>query len=301
MKSQNTHCYLLLLFAATFWGGSFVFTKHLLESLDPVSIIFIRLVISSAFLLIISFFFLRKHLRIKKRDVKIVLIFSFFEPFLYFIFETYSLQFTSASIVSIIIATIPLFTAMLSKYYFKEHFSNLNMAGAIISITGIAVMLLPEFFGATAGLIGVGLAFLAVLSAVGYGYYVKKLSEAYHPVVVVTYQNTIGAIIFLPLFLIMNQFSGTNITAALSNPVNLINLLILAVFCSSLAFIFFLRGIQVLGLGKANVFSNLIPVATAIISFILLGEEFPIYKIIGMGIVILGIFLVQKRDSDVRV
>lgn len=295
MKSTKNLCYILLLFAASFWGASFVFTKYLLQSMDPISITFIRLVLSSVFLLSISFIFLRKQLKIDKKDLKIIFIFSLFEPFLYFIFETYSLQFSSASIVSIIIATIPIFTALLSKYHFKEPFSNLNMVGAFISIVGIAIMLLPEFLDATTGLIGVGLAFLAVLSAVGYGYYVKKIPEHYHPVVVVTYQNMIGAILFFPIFLIMNHYSGLSLWTALSDKINIANLLILAIFCSSLAFIFFLRGIQVLGLGKANVFSNLIPVATAIISFILLGEEFPLYKIAGMAVVIIGIFLVQKK------
>ncbi|MDR2979545.1 MAG: DMT family transporter [Bacteroidales bacterium] len=300
MNSKNNLCYLWLLLAAVFWGGSFVFTKYLLASLDPVSIIFIRLIISSLFLWLISLLFLRKRLKIDQKDWKFVFLFSFFEPFLYFIFETYSLIYTSASIVSIIIATIPLFTALLSKYYFTENFSNLNLAGVLISVTGIGIMLLPGFMDTPDGLWGVALALLAVFSAVGYGFYVKKLSKNYHPVVIVTYQNSIGAIFFLPLFLILGHFNDTSIWIAMTDPANLANLLILAIFCSSLAFIFFLRGIQVLGLGRANVFSNLIPVATAVISFFLLGEEFPLYKIIGMAVVIVGIFLVQKKTITVN-
>lgn len=297
-KSTRNICYILLLSAVAFWGGSYVFVKHLLLSLDPISIIFIRSVISAIFLLTVSFLFLRKHLKIKKEDLKTIIILSFFEPFLYFIFETYSLKYSSASIISIIIATIPLFTALVSKYHFKEHLSHLNMAGALISITGIGIMILPEFFGASTGLIGIGLAFLAVFSAVGYGYYAKKISQQYHPVIIVTYQNITGAILFLPLFLIMSHLNETSILPALSDKINLTYLIALAIFCSSLAFIFFMRGIKVLGLGRANVFSNLIPVATAITSFFLLGEEFPLYKIAGMGIVITGIFLVQKKGRN---
>jgi drug/metabolite transporter (DMT)-like permease len=60
---------------------------------------------------------------------------------------------------------------------------------------------------------------------------------------------------------------------------------------------FFFQGIQHLGLGKANTFTNLIPVITAILSFFMIGEQFPVYKIFGIIVVIVGIFLVQRKKS----
>lgn len=240
--------------------------------------------------------FWRKHLKIAKKDIKTILAFSFFEPFLYFIFETYSLQNTSASVVSIIIATIPLFTALLSRYYFKETFTSLNMIGVLVSLIGIAVMLGPTIFGDLYGLKGVLLAFCAVFAAVGYAYFLRKLADQYHPVVITAYQNTIGIFLFLPLFFILNRNEALSQLSLSFEPHNLGLLLILAVFCSALAFVFFVKGLQQLGLGKSNVFNNLIPVATAIVSYFVLGEQFPLYKITGMIIVIVGVFLVQKKS-----
>jgi drug/metabolite transporter (DMT)-like permease len=89
--------------------------------------------------------------------------------------------------------------------------------------------------------------------------------------------------------------NGFPVLADLTATSNLVNILVLSIFCSSLAFIFLVRGVQVLGLGKSMIFCNLIPVITAIISFFLLNEEFTIPKISGIAIVITGIFIVQKK------
>ncbi len=295
-KSVKPYFYILLLFSAIFWGASFVFTKYLLHDFSPVSIIYIRTTVSGIFLLIFSILFLKSYLKIRKKDIKVILAFSFFEPFLYFIFETYSLQYTTSSIVSVIIATIPLFTALVSRYYFKENFSKTNMWGIFISMLGIALMLLPDFLENPAGITGAILAFCAVFAAVGYGYFIKKLPDTYHPVIVITYQNLTGSILFLPLFLIMGLRNGFPANEAFLDIQNIVYLLILAIFCSSLAFIFMVKGIQVVGLGKSTVFNNLIPVFTAVISFIWLKESFPVYKILGMVVVITGIFMAQRKS-----
>ncbi|MDR1112892.1 MAG: DMT family transporter [Bacteroidales bacterium] len=298
MKKNNTGYYILLFIASSLWGGSFVFTNRLLKSISPVSLIFIRQIISSALFIVICLLFFRKDLKIKLKDLKIVFAFSFFEPFLYFIFETYSLKYSDPTVVAIIVATIPLFTALLAIFYFKEQFSKINMLGAIVSILGIGIMLAPSFTNSHFSSTGMGLAFGAVICAVCYGFFVRKMTQGYNPAVIITYQNLIGALLFFPLFLFFfnkNQFQAEY--AALHHPLNLSYILILSIFCSAIAFMFFFQGIQKLGLGKANTFTNLIPVVTALLSFFIIGEQFPFYKIIGIIVVITGIFLVQKRGK----
>jgi len=300
MQKKYTSSYILLFIASSLWGGSFVFTNTLLKSIAPISLIFMRQVISSILFVIVCLLFFRKNLKIKLKDLKIVFAFSFFEPFLYFIFETYSLQHTDPTVVAIIVATIPLFTAILAVFYFKEFFSKLNMLGAVISIVGIGVMLVPSFAHTHVSYIGIALAFGAVICAVGYGFFVRKMKTNYNSVVMITYQNLIGALLFLPLYLFLitkRQFQAEWV--ALQSPLNLSYILILSIFCSAIAFMFFFKGIQKLGLGKANTFTNLIPVITALLSFFITGEQFPVYKIFGIAIVIFGIFLVQKKSFSV--
>ncbi|MDR1345383.1 MAG: DMT family transporter [Bacteroidales bacterium] len=301
MKKNNASYYVLLFVASSLWGGSFVFTNRLLKSISPISLIFTRQIISSALFIVICLLFFRKDLKIKFKDLKIVFAFSFFEPFLYFIFETYSLKYSDPTVVAIIVATIPLFTALLAIFYFKEQFSKINMLGAIVSILGIGIMLAPSFSSTHFSSTGTALAFGAVICAVCYGFFVRKMAQGYNSAVIITYQNLIGALLFFPLFLFFfnkNQFQAEYI--ALHNPLNLSYILILSIFCSAIAFMFFFQGIQKMGLGKANTFTNLIPVVTALLSFFIIGEQFPFYKIIGIIVVITGIFLVQKRGKKIQ-
>lgn len=297
MKGRNWFYYLLLTSSAVLWGSSFIFTKRLLEVADPVVIICSRVMIAGPVFLLFCLLFFRKDMRIARKDIPVLFAFSCFEPFLYFIFETYSLTRCDASVVSIIVATIPIATAFLSMFYFKENFTKLNMFGVFVSFVGIFIMLFPAFASASISVIGVLLAFGAVGASVGYMFFLKKLPEHYNPVVIITYQNLIGLALFTPLMLIITDVKvvETQLTALFSLP-SLYYLASLAILCSALAFMFYLQGMRHFGVGKANTFTNLIPIVTAVLSFFLLQEQFPLYKILGIIIVIVGIFLVQKRN-----
>ena len=115
------------------------------------------------------------------------------------------------------------------------------------------------------------------------------------PVYIVNVQNIIGAILFLPLFLIFDfkQFVSTLLfTFEMFMPI-----IELAVFASCGAFILFAYSVRNMGITKANVFSNCIPVFTALFSFILLGEKLTVQNIAGMVIVIAGLFMSQMNGS----
>jgi len=73
--------------------------------------------------------------------------------------------------------------------------------------------------------------------------------------------------------------------------------LALAVFCSSLAFVAFTIATREIGVSKANVFANLIPVFTGIFSFLVIGETLNLQKIIGIVVVVAGLFFSQLKKS----
>jgi drug/metabolite transporter (DMT)-like permease len=299
MNKRDWLYYTLLTSSAILWGSSFIFTKELLNVAAPVTIIFSRVLIAGMLFLMICLLFFRKDMKIARKDIPIVFAFSCFEPFFYFICETYSLTHCDASVVSIIVATIPIATAFLSMFYFKENFTRLNMFGIFVSFIGIFIMLFPAFLKASISVLGVILAFGAVLSSVGYMFFLRKLPEHYNPVVIITYQNLIGLVLFTPLLFLITgtQQIPIQLGAIFSTPY-IYYLVSLAILCSALAFMFYLQGMRHFGVGKANTFTNLIPIVTAILSFFLLHEQFPLYKILGIIIVIVGIFLVQKRNTQ---
>ena len=67
----------------------------------------------------------------------------------------------------------------------------------------------------------------------------------------------------------------------------------LAVFASTFAFLLFVYSIQRIGMARTNVFVNLIPVFTAVLSFIILKERFGALKIVGIAVVVAGLVFSQ--------
>jgi drug/metabolite transporter (DMT)-like permease len=139
---------------------------------------------------------------------------------------------------------------------------------------------------------GLLLMLLAVLCAVGYTLMVKKLTERYNSYSITTYQNIFGTLMFLPLFLV---FDLRTFLAAEHSAKVILNLGYLAIFGSSLAFILFNYSIKTIGATRTEIFTNLIPVLTAVFAWYMLGEDLGLKKIIGIGIVLGGLFLSQMR------
>lgn len=277
-----------------FWSFTFVWIKIALTELRPISIVLFRLIIAS--ILMIPFTLLTKKLKkIRVEDLKWFFLLTFFEPFLYFIGESYGMQFVSSTVGSVMITTIPLFTPMAAWYFNKEKLSLRNFIGILISVMGVIVVIYNKSNGIDASLKGILFMFLAVISAVGYSVVLKNLTGKYNTLSIITYQNFGGIFLFLPLFFALD-FSNFKLLS-ISTEV-LISVAELSFFGSCLAFIFFTYAVRQIGVSKANSFSNLIPVFTAIFAYFTLGEILNMQKIIGIFIVISGLFLTQLKSKN---
>lgn len=296
MRQSSALNYLFLILAVIFWGLSFIFTKSLLNHVTPIALVFFRVTFASVLLGLCCWLFFPQSLReITGKEWVNLIALSFFEPFLYFIFETYSLQVTDATVVSVIIATIPIFTVMMSVFYFREHLSAFNIFGVFLSVAGIVVMLLPEFSDVSFSPLGILLAFGAVAASVGYSFFIRKINDRFHSVFIVACQNVVGFFLFLPLFVIMHGLEGMKEQfVALSIPEVALNVAMLTVFCSALAFVLYVIALQKVGLARSNTFTNLIPIVTAIAAYFIIDEQFTVYKILGTLVVIVGVFCVQR-------
>jgi len=281
--------FVIALLAMLFWGMSFVWTSIVFKYYDPITTIFLRLVLSSI-ILFSGLVIFRKLEKIKKEDYKLFLLSSLFNPFFYFLGENFGLKLATPTIASVIIATIPLFVPVAAYFMLKEKFSKMNIIGIFISFIGILVMLVNKDLSMNASPLGVGLLAFAVVSAVFYTILIKKLASRYSAFTIIAAQNIIGVIYFLPLFLI---FGLSHFLKIKPNFELISSLLQLAFFCSTLAFVFFTISVKKIGVSRTSVFGNTIPVFTAIFSFLILSEQFNVNKILGMVVVLLGVFLTQ--------
>jgi drug/metabolite transporter (DMT)-like permease len=285
--------YLLLLAAMAFWGMTFVWVKIALEAFQPVTILLLRLSISSVIMVSLMLAF-RKFQKIQQGDFKLFALSALFQPFFYFIGETYGLSYVSSALGAIMISTIPVFTPIGSWVFFRERLGWKNLAGFIFSFCGVLLMVVSEQDSGSTSVIGILFLFFAVFAAIANAITVKKLTVKYNSFMIVTLQNAFGILYFIPLFFIIDYPSIGEVTADFRIWRNVIAL---AVFGSTLAFVFFTSSLRTLGINRTTIFSNFIPVFTALFAFFILGEAFPVLKIAGMAIVIAGVLVVSRESS----
>lgn len=285
----SIHPFIFAVLAMAFWGMTFIWVKIVLEEFRPVTILLLRLTISSL-LLWIFVIITNKFQQIKKKDIPIFALTALFQPFFYFIGETYGVSYVSSTLGSVMVSTIPIVTPLGAWIFLKEKLGWINFAAFIFSFVGVLLMIFAEESSGTNSFKGAAFLAFGVMAAVGSAVIIKKLTVKYNSFTIVTVQNSIGLIYFIPLFFILDYPDVLN-----ANPDIRIwrNVIALAIFGSTLAFIFFTNVIRVLGVNKASIFSNMIPVFTAIFALIILNENFSLQKIAGMLIVITGVLIVQ--------
>ena len=290
MSFQTFKVYLFAVLSMLFWGLSFVWFKIVVQWYEPITIIFLRLLISDS-LMMVFMLLTRSWQTIKRKHLKYFLLLAFSQPFCYFLGESFGLKLVSSTIASVIIATIPLFSPIAAYFMVREKVTMPVVLGIIFSFAGIILMLINPDFSLNASPKGVLLLFLAVFAAIAYSVIIRKISHEYNPVTIITHQNLIGAVYFLPLFLVFDFQHFITVTPTREL---IMALLQLSVFASTLAYVFYIIAIKGIGVIKANVFANLIPVFTGFFSFLILGETFTLLKIAGMLLVLFGVVVSQS-------
>lgn len=285
--------YALLAIAAIVWGISFILTKELFRTEEHITVFVIltfRLLLATA-VTIPALLLFKKMEPIKKGDLKWFLLLALFEPFIYSICETSGVQLVSGSMASIVVATIPLFVPFGMAVAYKERVRALTLVGIVLSLVGLAVMLLPggkENLDANPA----GLAWLmgAVLIAVLFTIILVKLVDRYRPFTITAYQNLFGCLYFIPFML---MFDGGNLPLLSYSGKMIVMLLVLGIFCSTLAYVFYNVGVAQLGASAACIFTNAIPVFSLVAAILIGQEQLTWSKPIGIAIVIVGVVLAQ--------
>ena len=285
--------------AMIFWAFSFIWFKVANETFLPITIVFFRLI--AAILILTTYLAIKKKfVKIRKEDRKLFIMLAVFEPFLYFLGESFGLTYVSATVGSVLISTIPVVATIGAWIFLKERLKLINYAGIVLSFTGILIFVIDRSGTLSYNVKGLALMMLAVFSASGYNLTLSRLVGKYEPVFIVNIQNTLGAILFLPVFLIFEAGHLAETTLTLKAFIPIIEL---AVFASCGAFILFAYSVRNLGITRANVFTNFIPIFTAFFSFLILGDRLTLQNIAGMMVVIAGLIMSQmngrhKKSDD---
>ena len=280
------------IFAITLWGMSYIWTDKLIALNIPIFyFVFVRILLAGIVLFLFNTAYGRIK-RIQRQDWPKFLLLAFFEPFIYFICETYGLKITgSPTLSAMVIATIPIFSIGAGMLFFKEKVNFINIIGILFSLVGIVMVAMAKGELGDRFIWGIVLLLIAVIAEVGHASITKSLAGNYSSQIIVMYQFLIGSIYLFPLFL-TKGLKGFDAEVYFS-PEAWYPLICLAVLCSSLAFSLWVSTIKNLGVAKSSIFSALIPVAAAIIAWVLGHEYLNSRQWIGIFVSTIGVIMSQ--------
>lgn len=283
--------YGIVILAMLFWSLTYIWYKNVFIELRPISVMTIRLFFSTIFLF--SFSITIKKLTIPcLKDFGWLILLSFFQPFLYFLAESYGVSMVSSTVSAVIISTIPVFTPFVAYLFFRDKITVFNVFGIVVSFLGVLMVVLGKDLHFSGSVLGIFILFGAVMAAMGYAVIIVKLTGKYNSFTIISWQNLFGTLFFIPLFFTIdwNHFIQANFNKDI-----ILNLIYLSLFGSSIAYVFFTYSIKHLGITKASVFTNAIPVFTAAFAYFFLGELLSAFKIGGIALVLMGLFMSQKK------
>ena len=292
VQPSKTLIYVASMFAIILWGMSYIWTDQLIEQGIPIFyFVFVRIFMAGLVLFLFNTAYARIK-RIQRQDLGKFFLLAFFEPFIYFICETFGLKLTgSPTLSAMVVATIPLFSIGAGILFFREKINAVNIIGILFSLVGIVLVAMAKGELGTHFIWGVVLLVIAVIAEVGHASITKSLSGNYPSQTIVMYQFLIGSIYLFPLF-IWKGLDNFDVEVYFDGDV-WYPIICLAILCSSLAFSLWVSTIKNLGVAKSSIFSALIPVAAAIIAWVLGHEILNSRQWFGIVVSSFGVILSQ--------
>ena len=303
--------YLSVVTAMLIWAGAGIAVKEALVAFSPLTLIVLRFTLAVLLMLCIGLVFRKNEVvglqKVDRKDLPLFMLGGLFQPFLYFIFETYTYQsFASPTIAEALLSTQPVMAPLFALVLLRERVTRNNIIGIVLSTVGMLMLLLVGANDFALGSSwGVLLAVLTVSMSVSYSVILRKIPTRYSPLSIVFYVQSFALLLFYVVWGGKALCSGG--VEWCSSGVELCSggavwwrscaaVVYLAVLASVAAFVLFCYTVREIGVTRANVFNNVRPVFTAILMWLIFGEVLPVWKLVGIVVIIVGLFVSQRRS-----
>ncbi len=270
------------------WGGGFLFVRIAVPAFGPVALVDARVLIAGMVLLL--WVIARGELPPFWRRWREYLVLGALNVALPFTLIAWAALTISVSLGSILMATVPLFTAPVAAIQLNERVSGRQAAGLVVGFIGVGILVglrplpfTPAFAAAVSALLGA-----AALYALGGVYTARRFTGA-SPVESTIGQQFAAFVLLLPFALVMPPREWPPLSAVIA-------LLILAVFSSVHAYLLFFRLISSVGATKTATVSYLIPLFGTLWAVVVAQERVGWETLAGMLVILLGVVLATGRQ-----
>jgi len=295
MINKNIKAYIMLTLCSLFWSGNFIVGKFAtLYEVPPLTLNFFRWLIVWIILIPYTLKDIIKNIKIIKKNFYSILLMSITSISVFNSVVYYSLNFTQVLNGALMISTIPVLIIFIS-FIFKTEKINFNQVlGVILSILGVITIVTELDF---LRLINLDLnkgdlwLLIAMLSWAVYSTMLRTYKISLKVLTFISIIVSIGLIFLLPQFLF--EYKSHQIIK-FNFPVILITSYVV-LFAGIGAYIFWNKGVSIIGPNKAGIFLHLMPVFSSFMAIFILNEKLMSFHIIGAVAIIIGIYLSSTK------
>jgi len=291
----NNQPYLLLSLTSLFWAGNIVLARHVGDHVPPITLTTIRWF--GVFLILLPFAWphLKRDWPVLRAHLPLMLFLSAIGFAFNNAISYWAMQYTEALNALLIQSSGPLFVALWSLILFGVRLTGAQLAGIAISLIGVLTIILRGDFAALASIAFNKGDVMFAASLVSFALYSALIPRrpVTHQLSLISFTTLCGALMLLP-FSVWEYSTGAVLKFDF---LTLATLGYMLIFPSTLAYLFFNRGIALIGPNRAAPFFHLVPVFGSAMAILLLGEQPRLFHLVGYALVLAGVVIASRRGS----
>ena len=289
--------FFLLILLSAIWGSAFFAIKIGLNGFSPTGVASLRLIIASIFLLFF-FYFQKKKIVFTKKNLFLLILIGIIGNFIPFLFISWAEQFILSSTAGMLMAIGPIITLIMSHFLTKkDKFTFIKFVSVLVGLVGVLFIFNFNSLDNLLhnNIIDLVAKLLVILAAFGYMFSnilaYEKLNQI-DSFTITTFATTFGAIFALPFFLFDIFINNINYNFDYNS---IFAVLYLGIFPTAIAFQFRYYITKTSGPVYLSYVAYLIPAFAVLWGYILLSEKIGTNSIIGILLILLGVYLGQNK------
>ncbi|MEY8367410.1 DMT family transporter [Anaerovoracaceae bacterium 42-11] len=290
---------IIAVFSEVLFGLSFIFIRMCVDEVSVFTLLSWRTMVAFIAMTICAALGIIK-IDLKGKNLKPLLLLSFFQPVLYFIMETLGVQRTTAAESGVLLACIPIITMVFSAVFLRDKPTKLQVACMVVTVAGAVMIGMGGELTTSSSVLGYLFLLAAMCSESAYAITsqnIKGFNSAEK-----TYAMVVsGAVVFTGCALVEHAMNGT-VVAFLTLPFHnsgfLICILYLSLGCNLIAFLCANYSISIIGATKRAAFASIASVTSVLGGVFYLGETFTKTQIAATVLVLAGVYGVNRFGKN---
>ena len=287
--------YLLLSITALCWAGNAIVGRLAAGHIPPVTLAFLRWLFAFLLILPLAWKHLLRDWGAIRARIGVMLTLSITGMGIFNTLQYWALEHTQALNTLLLQSAGPLIVAIWSLILLRVRLTLAQAIGILVSLGGVLVILTRGDV-TSLGTIHFNegdLIFIVAMVIFGLYSVLTLKRPAIHGLSFVAFTFGCGAVCLIPLLI----WELLSLPVMALNIANALTIFYVAVFPSTLAYLCFNRGVQLIGANRAAPFFHVVPVFGSVMAIVFLGEHPQPFHIVGFALVLTGVFVASRKQA----